>query len=100
MPTKKPVIQTVIEENIYNKFKEICKKEDRSESKMAAIIIKNKSNNTNRKTGESIIWGYQLPRLARPASLICHSLFQCILQSISAYAIMPIGKDRCSESYK
>lgn len=40
MPTKKPVIQTVIEENIYNKFKEICKKEDRSESKMAAIIIK------------------------------------------------------------
>ena len=28
------------EENIYNKFKEICKKEDRSESKMAAIIIK------------------------------------------------------------
>lgn len=40
MPTKKPVIQTVIEENIYNKFKKICKKEDRSESKMAAIIIK------------------------------------------------------------
>ena len=40
MPTKKPVIQTVIDENIYNKFKEICKKEDRTESKMAAIIIK------------------------------------------------------------
>ena len=40
MPTKKPVIQTVVEENVYNKFKEICKKEDRSESKMAAIIIR------------------------------------------------------------
>lgn len=40
MPTRKPVIQTVIEENIYNKFKEICNREDRSESKMAAIIIK------------------------------------------------------------
>jgi metal-responsive CopG/Arc/MetJ family transcriptional regulator len=40
MPTKKPVIQTVIDQKIYNKFKEICKKEDRTESKMAAIIIK------------------------------------------------------------
>lgn len=40
MPTKKPVIQTVVEESVYNKFKEICKREDRSESKMAAIIIR------------------------------------------------------------
>ncbi len=40
MPTKKPVIQTVVDENIYNKFKEICNREDRSESKMAAIIIR------------------------------------------------------------
>lgn len=40
MPTKKPIIQTVVEEDIHKKFKEICKKEDRSESKMAAIIIK------------------------------------------------------------
>ncbi len=40
MPTKKPIIQTVIDEDIYRKFKEICKKEDRTESKMAAIIIK------------------------------------------------------------
>ena len=40
MPTKKPVIQTVVYENIYNKFKEICNREDRSESKMAAIIIR------------------------------------------------------------
>lgn len=40
MPTKKPVIQTVVEESVYNKFKEICKMEDRSESKMAAIIIR------------------------------------------------------------
>ncbi len=40
MPTRKPIIQTVMEENVYNKFKEICNREDRSESKMAAIIIK------------------------------------------------------------
>ena len=40
MPTKKPVIQTVVDENIYNKSKEICNREDRSESKMAAIIIR------------------------------------------------------------
>ena len=40
MPKKKPVIQTVVDENIYNKFKEICNREDRSESKMAAIIIR------------------------------------------------------------
>ena len=40
MPTKKPIIQTVIDEDIYYKFKEICKREDRTESKMAAIIIK------------------------------------------------------------
>lgn len=40
MPTKKPIIQTVIDEEIYNKFKEICKREDRTESKMAAIMIK------------------------------------------------------------
>lgn len=40
MPTKKPIIQTVIDEEIYNKFKEICKREDRTESKMAAIIIR------------------------------------------------------------
>ena len=40
MPTKKPIIQTVIDEDTHNKFKEICRKEDRSESKMAAIIIK------------------------------------------------------------
>lgn len=40
MPTKKPIIQTVVDEDIYNKFKEICKREDRTESKMAAIIIR------------------------------------------------------------
>ena len=40
MPTKKPIIQTVIDEERYNKFKEICKREDRTESKMAAIIIR------------------------------------------------------------
>lgn len=51
MPTRKPVIQTVVEESIYNKFKEICNKEDRSESKMAAIIIKKYIEQYERENG-------------------------------------------------
>ncbi len=51
MPTKKPIIQTVIEEDIYNKFKEICKREDRTESKMAAIIIKQYVEQYERENG-------------------------------------------------
>lgn len=42
---------------------------------------------------ESIVRGYQLPRLDRWTSVIFHFFsFQYILQSNSAYAIMPIGK--------
>lgn len=51
MPTRKPVIQTVVEENIYNKFKEICSREDRSESKMAAIIIRQYIEQYEQKNG-------------------------------------------------
>ena len=51
MPTKKPMIQTVTEEDIYNKFKEICKREDRTESKMAAIIIKQYVEQYERENG-------------------------------------------------
>lgn len=51
MPTRKPVIQTVVEETVYNKFKEICTREDRSESKMAAIIIKQYIEQYEQKNG-------------------------------------------------
>lgn len=52
MPTKKPIIQTVVEESVYNKFKEICKKNDRTESKMTAIIIKQYIDQYEEKNGE------------------------------------------------
>lgn len=39
MPTKKPRIQALVKENTYIEFKEICEKENRSESNMAAIAI-------------------------------------------------------------
>lgn len=39
MPTKKPRVQTILEENIYKKFKELCEKEMRTESQMSGFII-------------------------------------------------------------
>lgn len=39
MPSKKPRIQSILEEEIHEKFKCICEKEMRSESQMASIII-------------------------------------------------------------
>lgn len=39
MPTKKPRIQAIVEEDIYKTFKTICEEENRSESNMASYII-------------------------------------------------------------
>lgn len=39
MPTKKPRVQTILEEDIYKKFKELCDKEMRTESQMSGFII-------------------------------------------------------------
>lgn len=39
MPTKKPRVQTILNENTYEKFKKMCEKEMRTESQMASIII-------------------------------------------------------------
>lgn len=39
MPTKKPVIQAVIEPEIFNKFKQIAKNEKRSSSQLGGIAI-------------------------------------------------------------
>lgn len=39
MPTKKPRIQTLLTIEEYNKFKSLCKIENRTESKLAGIII-------------------------------------------------------------
>ena len=39
MPTKKPRIQSILEQNIYDKFKFLCKKDMRTESQLANYII-------------------------------------------------------------
>ena len=39
MPTKKPRVQTILNEDIYEKIKTLCDKEMRTESQMASIII-------------------------------------------------------------
>ena len=39
MPTKKPVIQCVMDEEIYKKLRAICKQEERTPSKKGAMII-------------------------------------------------------------
>lgn len=39
MPTKKPVIQTVVDTEIHAKFKHIAKKEMRTDSQFANYII-------------------------------------------------------------
>lgn len=39
MPTKKPRVQTILETETHEKFKQICAKEMRTESQMASYII-------------------------------------------------------------
>lgn len=57
MPTKKPIIQTVVDEDICFKFKEICKREYRTESKMTAILIKEYVDQYEKAHGEIIVGG-------------------------------------------
>ena len=40
MPTAKPRLQTIVEQETYEKVKYICQKEDRSESQLVKIMIK------------------------------------------------------------
>lgn len=41
MATNKPRIQVILEQDCYNKFKALCKKDDRTESKLGKKIIEN-----------------------------------------------------------
>ena len=52
MPSKKPVIQAVIEENYYKKFLILCEKNDRTSSKMAKLIIKDYIDRYEKINGE------------------------------------------------
>ena len=40
MGTNKPRIQIILENEYYQKYKELCKRDDRSESKLGSKIIK------------------------------------------------------------
>ena len=40
MATKKPIVQCILEKEYHEKFKALCKKEERSESKLGGMIIK------------------------------------------------------------
>lgn len=41
MPTKKPKVQIILDENIYQKLKDIAEQDKRSISQMGSIIIEN-----------------------------------------------------------
>ena len=41
MPTKKPKVQIILDENIYQKLKDIAEQDNRSISQMGSIIIEN-----------------------------------------------------------
>lgn len=55
MPTKKPRIQALVEVEEYTKFKQLCKIEDRTESKLAGMIIKKYITDYEAEHGEIII---------------------------------------------
>lgn len=44
MPTKKPRVQSILEPETYEKLKEICENECRSESQMIKLIIQDYVN--------------------------------------------------------
>ena len=52
MPTKKPVLQAVMDENVYMKFLAICKAEDRTPSKQAARVISEYVSKYEAENGE------------------------------------------------
>ncbi len=52
MPTKKPRVQTILDEKTYQKFKTLCELNRRSESQLANIIITDYIKNLERVNGE------------------------------------------------
>lgn len=55
MPTRKPVLQAVMDECVYMKFLEICKLEDRTPSKQASRVITEYVNRYEAENGEICI---------------------------------------------
>lgn len=40
MPSKKPIIQFILDDKSFKKFQKICEKNERTQSKMAGIMIR------------------------------------------------------------
>lgn len=55
MPTQKHRIQAILEDDTYEKFKELCKIDDRTESKMASRIITEYISKYEKKNGNIVI---------------------------------------------
>lgn len=55
MPTKKPKIQAILEDDIYLKFKKLCEEENRSESNLAGYIITQYIKNAEAKSKLNIL---------------------------------------------
>ncbi len=52
MGTKKPIIQFILDETNYKKFQAICEKNERTQSKMAGLIVKNYIEQHEKLNGE------------------------------------------------
>ena len=52
MPTKKPIIQCVMEEDVYKKLLVICKNEERTPSKKGSMIISDYINKYESEHGK------------------------------------------------
>ena len=55
MPSKKPIIQAVMEEETYKKYKQLCTNDSRSASKLAGLIIKKYVNDYEAIHGEIVV---------------------------------------------
>lgn len=52
MPTKKPVVQTVLDEELFEKFCKIAEKEKRSKSQLTAIAVEEFINRYEANNGQ------------------------------------------------
>lgn len=55
MPTIKPRLQTIVEEETYKKIKYLCAKDQRSESQLVKMIIQEYIQNYESEHGEILL---------------------------------------------
>lgn len=54
MPSAKPKVQALLDDDIYQKFQALCKKDKRSESNMGGLIITEYIENYEKEHGNLI----------------------------------------------